>query len=69
MKNMKTISEYEILNMARYTLLDRWLRELDLKDKAQAEGTNDTIAKIKAQRYREQLDEIEGRMKEIEEMA
>ena len=69
MKNMKTISEYEILNMARYTLLDRWLRELDLKDKAQAEGTNDTIAEIKAQRYREQLDEIEGRMKEIEEMA
>ena len=69
MKNMKTISEYEILNMARYTLLDRWLRELDLKDKAQAEGTNDTIAEIKAQRYREQLDEIEGRIKEIEKMA
>lgn len=69
MKNMKTISEYEILNMARYTLLDRWLRELELQDKAKAEGTKNTIAKIKAQRYREQLDEIEGRMKEIEETA
>lgn len=69
MKNMKTISEYEILNMARYTLLDRWLKELDLKGKAQTEGTKDTIAEIKAQRYREQLDEIEGRMKEIEKMA
>ena len=69
MKKMKTISEYEILNMAQHVLLDRWLRELDLKDKAQAEGTKDTIAEIKAQRYREQLDEIEGRMKEIEETA
>ena len=69
MQNMKTISEYDILRMASHELLNRWLKEFDLQVNAELEGRKDTIAEIKAREYKEQLDEINERLKEIEEKA
>lgn len=69
MTNFKTISEHEILRMASHVLLDRWLRELDREEEARKEGRKDTIATIKADKYRLQMDEIDARLRELEATA
>lgn len=63
MMNMTTITEYEILTMAWHTLLDKWLKE---EDRAKADNENE-IAKYKASKYKEQLDEVGEKLKELEE--
>lgn len=64
MMNMTTITEYEILQMAWHTLLDKWLKE---EDRAKADSENE-IARYKASKYKGQLDEVEARLKELEEL-
>ena len=57
MNNFKTISEYEILTYTYNSLLDRYLKE---------EKHNDVISKIKSDKYKKQMDEIEERLIELE---
>ena len=57
MKKFKTISEYEILTYTYNSLLDRYLKE---------EKHNDVISKIKSDKYKKQMDEIEERLIELE---
>lgn len=66
MMRFETITEYEILRMAQHELLRKWLKEIDIKEEAEKKERKCIIAKIKAERYRKQLDEIENRILEIE---
>ena len=67
MTNFKTIDEKTILTFAHHGLMTRWLKELEVKDRLIADGKKATIAEIKAKRYKEQLDEVEARIYELEQ--
>ena len=58
----ETITEKEIMTMAWHTLLNKWMDEMD-REKG---NPDDVIAKVKKERYRKQLNEVEARLKELE---
>ena len=67
MKELKTITEHEILKLAWFKLLDKMRRELEINEEFKKEyGKTDSISKYRMKKLEEQIEEIENRIVEIE---
>lgn len=64
-----TITEYEVLELAYYSLLRFWAHEVDIDEQTLKEyGHHNKFAVNKAAKYRKQLDEIHDKISiELEE--
>ena len=69
MKKFTTITEYDLLNAAYYTILDKWVRESDRFGKSVDDGHPSYIARTRRDKYKRQLDELHGVILEMEEEA
>lgn len=68
MKDFKTITEYEILNMAWMELINRYVEEEERNDKFKKEyGRPNQICEYRLKKLDEQINEIHSRIIEIEQ--
>lgn len=68
MKDFKTITECEILNMAWMELLNRYVEEEERNDKFKKEyGRPNQICEYRLKKLDEQINEIHSRIIEIEQ--
>lgn len=67
MKELKTITEYQLFKLAYYSLLDRVIYEEEINERTKKEyGRDDRICQNRLKMHKEQLEEISERILEIE---
>ncbi len=66
MKELKTITEYQLLKLAYYSLLERIVHMEDVNKRAREEHGRDNCAcQALLKKYNEQLEEVMERLHEI----
>ena len=67
MKELKTITEYQLLKFAYHSLLERIVHEEEINERAKKErGSDSYICQSRLKMYNEQLEEVRERILEIE---
>ena len=67
MKELKTITEYQLLKFAYSSLLERIAHEEEINERTKKErGRDNRICQNRLKMYNEQLEEVEERILEIE---
>lgn len=67
MKELKTITEYQILRLAYSSLLERIAHEEEINERTKKErGRDNRICQNRLKMYNEQLEEVRERILEIE---
>lgn len=67
MKELKTITEYQLFKLAYYSLLERVVHEEEINDRTKKEyGRDNCICQNRLKMYNEQLAEVRERILEIE---
>ena len=67
MKELKTITEYQLLKFAYYSLLERIAHEEEINERTKKElGRDNRICQNRLKMYNEQLTEVRDRILEIE---
>ena len=67
MKELKTITEYQLFKLAYYSLLERVVHEEEINERTKKEsGGDNPICQNRLAMYNEQLEEISERILEIE---
>ena len=67
MKELKTITEYQLLHLAYHALTERIVHEEEINERTKEErGRDNRISQSRLEMYNEQLEEVRGRMLEIE---
>ena len=67
MKELKTITEYQLLKFAYCSLLERIAYEEEVNERTKKErGRDNLICQSRLNIYNEQLEEVRGRILEIE---
>ena len=67
MKELKTITEYQLLMFAYYSLIERIAHEEEINERTKKElGRDNRICQNRLKMYNEQLEEVEERILEIE---
>ena len=66
MKELKTITEYQLLYFAYHALSERILYEQEINKRTKKErGRDNRISQSRLKMYNEQLEEVRGRILEI----
>ena len=67
MKELKTITEYQLLHLAYHTLSERIAHEEEINERTKEErGRDNRISQSRLKMYNEQLAEVRERILEIE---
>lgn len=67
MKELKTVSEYQLLKLAYYYLLEKMVHEEEINARIKKElGRDNHLCQDRLKMYNEQMDEIKERILEIE---
>ena len=66
MKELKTITEYQLLYFAYHALTERIVREEEINERKKECGRDNRICQSRLKMYNEQLAEVRERILEIE---
>ena len=66
MKELKTITEYQLLHLAYHALSERIVHEEEINERKKELGRDNRISQSRLKMYNEQLAEVRGRILEIE---
>ena len=67
MKELKTITEYQLLKFAYHSLLERIVHEEEINERTKKErGRDNRICQSRLKMYNEQFEEVRERIFEIE---